>query len=141
MRILVAILLLIHGLITMAQSGTGFSSSGGAANPRWLNWWPTNLGQSWLIKVGGTPKPLFGTLTGMFWIAAGLCLVAAALGLLGVIIPTHLWRVLAGIGAVLSLVVFVFYAHPLYAAGIAANLAILLILLWMKWPSIAQLGS
>jgi len=40
-----------------------------------------------------------------------------------------------------SLVVLVVYAHPLYAIGIAADLAILLVLLWAQWPSVETLGS
>ena len=50
-------------------------------------------------------------------------------------------RLLAGLGAVISLVLFVFYVHPLYAVGIGANIAILVSLLWLKWPSPDVLGS
>jgi hypothetical protein len=45
------------------------------------------------------------------------------------------------VGAVISLLLFIIYAHPLYAIGIGANLAILLVLLWAKWPSFEVLGS
>jgi hypothetical protein len=71
--------------------------------------------------------------------AAGL--IAAALGLFGLIVPAPWWRALAGAGAVTSLVLFILYAHPLYAIGIGANIAILLVLLWLKWPSLGALGS
>jgi hypothetical protein len=100
-----------------------------------------NLGQSWLLKYFGSVTPLLGVLVGVLWISAGVCLVAAALGLFGVIIPTNLWRLLAGIGAGISLVLFVFYVHPLYAIGVGANIAILLVLLWAKWPTPVTLGS
>ena len=141
MRILVVILLLVHGLITSAQAQAGFRPSEGVANPGWLAWWPVNLGQSWLFKYFSLPKPVFGTVLGILWISAGVSLIAAALGLFGVIVPTTLWRQLAGIGAIISLVLFVFYIHPLYAVGIGANIAILLVLLWTKWPTPEVLGS
>lgn len=141
MRIIVVILLLIHGLITSAQAQTGFKPSEGVANPSWLSWWPVNLGQSWLFKQLGLAKSTVGTVAGILWISAGLCLIAAALGLFGFIIPTNLWRLLAGLGAILSLVLFVFYAHPFYIIGIGANLAVLLVLLWAKWPTPEMLGS
>lgn len=141
MRIMVAVLLLIHGLITSAQAQAGFRPSEGVANPGWLSWWPINLGQSWLFKYFELPKPILGPLLGTLWLAAGVCLIAGALGLFGFIVPANLWRQLAGIGAVLSLVVFIFYVHPLYAVGIGADIAILLVLLWAKWPTAEMLGS
>ncbi len=141
MRIIVVILLLIHGLITSAQAQTGFNPSKGVANPSWLSWWPVNLGQSWLFKQLGLAKSVVGTFAGILWISAGLCLIAAALGLLGFIIPTNLWRLFAGLGAILSLVLFIFYAHPFYIIGMGANLAVLLVLLWVKWPTPEMLGS
>lgn len=141
MRIFVVILLFIHGMITLAQAQSGFRPSDGVVNPSWLGWWPINLGQSWLFKYFDVPKPIIGTLIGILWITAGVCLIAAALGLFGLIIPTNLWRLFAGIGAILSLVIFTFYAHPFYAIGIGANIAILLVLLWAKWPTPELLGS
>ncbi len=141
MRIFIGVLLLIHGLITVAQAKTGFAPGTGTANPAWLSWWPVNLGQSWLIKQPALTKTAFGTISGILWVGAGLCLIGAASGLFGFILPTQSWRLLAGIGAAVSLILFVFYAHPLYLVGIGANLAILLVLLWAKWPSPALLGS
>jgi len=133
--------MLIHGLITLAQSPAGFKPSEGVPNPGWLGWWPVNLGQSWLIEQFGLSKSAVGTVAGVLWLAAGLCLVGAALGLMGFVIPTGIWRLLACIGAGLSLVLFLVYAHPFFAVGIGANLAILLVLLWAKWPPPDVLGS
>lgn len=141
MRIIVVILLLIHGLITCAQVQTGFKPSGDVANPSWLGWWPVNLGQSWLFRQLGLEKPIVGSIVGILWISAGVCLIAAAFGLLGFIIPTNLWRPLAGIGATISLVMILFYAHPFYVIGIGANIAVLLVLLWARWPTPEMLGS
>lgn len=141
MKIVVMGLLMIYGLITAMQSMGSFNPAGGTPNPKWINWWHTPLGQSWLFARLGIEKSYFGALIGILWIAAGACLIAAALGLSGLIIPISWWRILAGAGAVISLILFFLYAHPLYAIGIDANLAILLVLLLAKWPSVQSLGS
>lgn len=141
MRIIIGILLLLHGLITSAQAQSGFKPSEGVANPGWLSWWPVNLGQSWLLRQLGLEKSFVGSFTGILWLIAGLCLVAAALGLFGFVVPSQIWRLLAGTGAIISLILFVIYAHPFYLVGFGANLAILIILLWAKWPSPVLLGS
>jgi hypothetical protein len=141
MRIVVGALLIIHGLITAAQSGGSFNPTGGLPNPKWLSWWPIPMGQSWLLSRLGLENSFLGTLAGLLWLISGAVLIAAAIGLFGFIIPTPWWRALAGTGAVISLLLFIIYAHPLYAIGIGANLAILLVLLWAKWPSPGVLGS
>ena len=98
------------------------------------------MGQSWLLSRLGLEKSFLGTLTGLLWLISGVALIAAALGLFGLIVPTLWWRSLAGAGAVISLLLFIIYVHPLYAIGIGANIAVLLVLLWAKWPSPEVLG-
>ena len=71
----------------------------------------------------------------------GAAIVAGGLGLLGVIVPASYWRALVGFGAALSLVVILVYAHPFYLVGTAASVAILVVLLWLQWPSPQVLGS
>lgn len=141
MRILVGILLVLHGLITAMQASGSFNPTGGTPNPQWISWWPIPLGQSWLLARLGLEKSVFGTIAGLLWLISGVALIAAALGLFGFIVPSSWWRVLAGVGAAVSLLLFVFYVHPLYAIGIGADIAILLVLLWAKWPSPEILGS
>jgi hypothetical protein len=51
-------------------------------------------------------------------------------------VPSSWWVPLAIAGATLSLSMLVIYLHPLYAIGIAANLAILIVLLWARWPAV-----
>lgn len=141
MKILISMLLIVHGLITAAQSGSGFNPTGGVPNPNWVAWWHTSLGQSWLLSRFGLEKSIVGTLTGLFWLISGAALIAGGMGLLGFIVPSPWWRVLAGVGASISIVLFVIYAHPFYAVGFGANLAILIVLLWVQWPSAATLGG
>jgi hypothetical protein len=141
MKTLISVLLILHGLITSFQSAGSFNPGGGVANPKWLSWWPAALGQSWLFPRLGVEKSLLSTFSGILWLVSGIMLIAAGMGLFGFIIPVAWWRVLAGVGAAVSLFLYIFYAHPFFLVGMGANLAILLILLWLKWPSVAMLGS
>jgi hypothetical protein len=135
MRILVGVLLLVHGLITAAQARGAFRPKVDAANPDWMSWWPVPMGRSWMIERLGREKSSLGNLAGTLWLVAGLCLMVAAIAVLG---SWGWWPTFAGVGAAISLVLFVPYAHPLYAVGIGANLAILIWLLLVGWPSLAH---
>ncbi len=140
MKILIAVLLIIHGLIVASQSSGSFSPVGGIQNPSWLNWWPTNLGQSWLLSTLGAEQTLVAKAGGFLWLVAGIALVAAGLGVLGFVIPTVWWRSLALVGAVLSLVMLALYLHPLLGVGIGASLVLVASLVLKQWPLLEQLG-
>jgi hypothetical protein len=141
MKNITGVLLILHGLISTAQAVGSFSSSEGGANPNWLNWWPTPLGKSWLLSQLGIGQSLFRIIVGVLGLVSGACIIAAGLGLLGFVIPLQWWRPLAGAGATLSLIYFAIYAHPFFAVGIGANIAILVVLLRIGWPSLDVLGS
>ena len=141
MKIVTGVLLILHGLISAAQAVGSFSSSEGIPNPNWLNWWPTHLGKSWLLSQLGIGQSLFTIIVGVLGLVSGVCIIASGLGLIGFVIPPHWWRPLAGAGAASSLIYFAIYAHPFFAVGIGANIAILVVLLWIGWPSIDVLGS
>lgn len=133
MKILIAILLIVHGLIVAAQSSSSFNPVGGVRNPAWLSWWPAGLGQSWLLSALGIEHSLLARAGGLLWLAAGLALAAAGLGLLGWIVPPAWWRPLALAGAGISLALLAVYLHPFYAVGIGAS-AILLVAILARWP-------
>jgi len=134
MQTLVAILLIVHGFITAAQAGGSFSPRGGMTNPGWLAWWPSGLGQSWIWSGLGMEHSLLARAGGVLWLAAGAALIAAGLGLLGVIVPAGLWRSLALAGGGLSLLMLLVYLHPFYAAGILSSALLLAALLSARWP-------
>ena len=141
MKILMAVLLIIHGFIVSAQSSGSFNPVGGVQNPPWLNWWPANLGQSWLLLTLGVERTLIARAGGFLWLIAGITLVGAGLGVLGVIVPPPWWRTLALCGAVLSLLILVIYLHPFYGIGTAASIILLISLLREQWPILGQLGK
>ena len=140
MHILLGILLVIHGFIVTAQSSSSFKPSSGLAQPELaqlvacqprtiLAANPFRRGKSLLAKAGG-----------FLWLAAGLALIAAGLGILGFIIPTAWWRSLALVGAIISLVMLTVYLHPFYGVGIGASIILLAALLVKQWTVLQNIG-
>jgi hypothetical protein len=130
---LIPLILLGHGLIVAAQSLGSFGSiASRPANPAWLRWWPTRLGQSWFLahfKLEGT---LMDKIFGLLWLASGLCIIAAAWGMLGLIIPNALSSSLAIYGATASLILLLLYFHPFFIIGILVDVTVLVVLLQVK---------
>jgi hypothetical protein len=142
MKLLIGALLIIHGLIVCGQSSGSFKPpTGGLQNPSWVGWWPTNLGQSWLLSGLGLERMPFTTVLLLLNLAGGIALVAAGLGVLGILVPTSWWATLAIAGAGISLFQLVIYLHPLTAIGIGLNIAILIALLWAHWTPLELIGS
>jgi hypothetical protein len=140
MKILIAVLLIVHGLIVAGQSSGSFNPMGGLQNPTWLNWWPANLGQSWLLSSLGVERTLIARGGGLLWLVAGMALVTAGLGVLGLMVPTTWWRVLGLSGAAISLLMLAIYLHPFYGIGIGASIVLLSALLWKQWTLLEGLG-
>ena len=137
MKLLISGLLIIHGLIVAGQSAGSFGSTipSEVQTPSFVSWWPVNMGRSWLLSWLGLEKSLIVyRISGLFWLAGGIALVAAGLGLLGFIVPIDWWRELAVGGAAISLFMLIIYFHPITIIGTASSLAVLIALLWSKWP-------
>ena len=121
--------LIVHGLITTAIALGSFRPGEPIPNPSWLGWWPTNLGESWLVSDLRLPDTLFSPLFALGWLAGGLLLIASGLALFDILLPQELWRQLAILGSAISLVMLVLYLHPLYVLGITLSAGILIALL------------
>lgn len=137
MKLLISVLLIIHGLIVAGQAAGSFGSAipSEVQNPSFVSWWPVNMGRSWLLSWLGLEKALIiYRVGGLFWLAGGITLVAAGLGVLGFVVPTDWWRELAVGGAAISLFMLIIYFHPITIIGTASSLAVLIALLWAKWP-------
>jgi hypothetical protein len=139
-QFLIGTMLIIHGLIVAAQSFGAFGWSSPVVNPPWLKWWPTALGQSWLLAGLGLEKSAATWFFGFLWLIAGVALVAAGLGVVGVFVSQVWWPTLAIGGAGLSLLLLFLYFHPFYAIGIGASVAILAAPLWIQWSTVAWVG-
>jgi hypothetical protein len=137
MKILISALLIIHGLIIAGQSAGSFkpiTGPIGLENPSWVSWWPTKLGQSWLLSGLGLERSSIVAIGGLLWLISGLALVAAGLGVFGFIVPVVWWRSLALVGASISLFMLLLHFHPLSIIGTASSLAVLVGILWLQWP-------
>ena len=137
MKLLISILLILHGLIVAGQATGSFGSTipNEIQNPTFVSWWPVNMGRSWLFSWLGLEKiPAVYRIGGLLWLAGGIALVAAGLSLLGFIVPTAWWRDLAVAGGAISLFMLTIYLHPLMIIGTASSVAVLAALLWAKSP-------
>ena len=141
LRLLIGGVLIVHGLIVAAQSFGAFGNGSPIANPAWLKWWPTPLGQSWLLAGTRLEKTLVSWLFGAGWLVGGLALIAAGLGVFGVLVPREWWRALAIGGAGMSLLMLFLYFHPMMIVGTGLSVAILLALLWAHWPAVERMGA
>src|SRR5688500_8836694 len=103
LRFVIGSLLILHGLIVAGQSAGEFGGREPIANPAWLTWWPTALGQSWLLAALRLEKTAIGRLAGVLWLIAGMALIAAGVGIFGFLVPRDWWRPLAVVGGALSL--------------------------------------
>jgi hypothetical protein len=138
-RILIGILLLIHGLITAGIS-LGMLGGGNSAprNPSWLSWWPTPVGRSWLLSILGLEPSAISRLFAILWVVGGICFLASGVG---IFIGQEWWRTLTIVGAALSVVVLVIYLHPWYWFALALNAGIFVALWWAHWPPAGMVGS
>jgi hypothetical protein len=137
MKILISVLLIVHGLIVAGQAAGSFGSTppNEIQNPSFVSWWPINMGRSWLFSWLGLEQSLaVYRIGGLLWLAAGMALVAAGMGLLGFIVPVDWWRSLAIGGGAISLFMLAIYFHPIMIIGTTSSLAVLVALLWAKWP-------
>jgi hypothetical protein len=137
MKILISILLIVHGLIVAGQAMPGI----GIQNPAWLRWWPTALGQSWLLHALRLEQAPWTWLAAGAWLVGGVLLIAAGLAVLGVGVPRELWRSLAIAGAAVSLAMLLAYLHPFTTIGLALSAGILIASGWATWPLQHLIGA
>ncbi|MBN1991412.1 MAG: hypothetical protein JW953_01820 [Anaerolineae bacterium] len=143
LRILIAGVLAFHGVghamgIIPALQLPFFEGQTGA----WAKNWSS---RSWLLT------PLLGEATSRFlsiilFAVPLIGFIAAALGLMGWLVPYEWWRLLAIVSAVISLVALALfwkafiYLFPHKVGAIAVNVAVLVCLFWANWPSEADIG-
>lgn len=132
MRVLIGILLVIHGLIHIAI----YSSSAPDARAEGA----FKLGHSWVLSpvgFGETALKIVGT---PLWVIAGVGFVLAGLAVFG-LLPVAWWQALAVTAAVASLALFTFFWHPWIVAAFGADVAVLIGLLVLSVPSVEQIGA
>jgi hypothetical protein len=134
LRTLIAIVLFIHGIGHLQGV---IAALGLQATEHWhaRSWLFTNL----LGESGARVLAL------VVWLVTSIAALTAGLGLLGWLVPHPWWRAAAILSAVTSSFGLVFYWHSLAmvfnkVGAIAVNLAILVGLLLLGWPTEAAVG-
>jgi len=93
--------------------------------------------RSWLLPA--LPTATATPIAGAFWIVAMLGFVVAALSFWGIGLPGEAWRSVAIGSAIVSLVgiTLFFGTWPPFntLAALAVNIAVLVSLLWLRWPA------
>lgn len=93
--------------------------------------------RSWLLPA--LPAATATPIAGAFWVVAMLGFVVAALSFWGIGLPGEAWRSLAIGSAIVSLVgiTLFFGTWPPFntLAALAVNIAVLVSLLWLRWPA------
>jgi len=142
LRIMIAAIFTFHGIgqfmgVIAALHVPAIQKS---TSPMLQNW----SSQSFLTPLLG--ESLSRVLCGVLWGLPFLGFLAAALALLGWLVPHDLWRPLALVSAVISVVAMVFYWNglvlffPHKIGNLAVNFAVLICLLMMNWPRESDLG-
>lgn len=126
MRIIFALFLIAHGLVTMTLATVPVSAPGAVRTPYLPGWWRADTDSAWPVSKLGLNLLLVRTAGWLLWLAALVLLTAAGLGLFGLPGLNTIWQALATAGAAVSLVLLVFYWHPWLALGVIINLGILL---------------
>ncbi len=137
-KLIAAGVLLLHGL--------GHGGALGAL--AWIRLRPgTTTGdwsaaRSWLVP--SLPGNTATTLASAFWIVSLIGFVIAAMSFWGIVVPASVWRPLAVAAALVSAtgIVLFFGTWPTFntLAALGVNVAVLVAVLWLRWPSEAMLG-
>jgi hypothetical protein len=138
MKLLISVLLILHGLIVAGQSAGSFGATipNEVQNPSFISWFPIKMGRSWLFSLFGLHNSLPAyRISGILWLIGGLILVAAGLGMFGILVPVVWWRSLAIAGAAISLLMLMLYFHPLMIIGTASSVAVLVTFGWLHWTA------
>lgn len=116
LRIAIGVLLIIHGVAHVEITRV---------------WGERESATSWLLGEANT----FGTVLSM------VALAGFVLGGLGVLIGLDVWRPLVVAAACVSLLTIGLFWDWKMVLGVAVNIAILVALLWAKWPGRDLVGS
>ena len=135
LRIIIGLVLIVHGI---GHAMAFFPALNLFSTEKWHH-------RSWLLTdfVGDSASRVISI---VLFGAALIGFIAAALGLFGWLVPQDLWRTLAIVSAVISLVSLALFWNsfaslfPNKIGAIAVNLAVLVCLLWSNWPSEADVG-
>ena len=87
-------------------------------------------------------QPTLSLIGGIIWALTAVGFVASSMAFYGLLVPANLWRPLAVVFAVISLVALLLFGRswPIFnfICACAANVVILAALLWLHWLPLAM---
>jgi hypothetical protein len=140
-RLIIAGVLLLHGLGHGIVLGAHIWIASGRTGLEWGDWQPL---RSWLFP--SLAPPAATAVASIFLVVALIGFIAAAMSFWGILVPGDIWRQLAIVSAIVSIIGIVPFlgrwaptANTLAALGV--NIAVLVALLWLNWPPLAMFGK
>ena len=137
-RLIAAGVLLVHGL--------GHGGALGAL--AWIRLRPGTPTGGWLAArswlVPSLPGDTAATIASAFWFVSLAGFVIAAMSFWGIVVPASVWRPLAVAAALVSAtgIVMFFGTWPMFytLAALGVNVAVLVAVVWRRWPPQAMFG-
>ena len=136
-KILFALFLIAHGLVHAILAATPIPNDPEPKPGAFF----TATSRSWLLPqlgLGGSAIQWIGII---LVILSTVGFVLAGLGVLGVPGLSTIWRTVTVISSCLSLLLLILFWHPWLMVGVLIDCALLIALLWAKWPSVSMIGS
>lgn len=124
---------LVHAILAIAPNPADANAKPGA--------FFTAAERSWLLPQLGLNASTIQWIGIILVVLSTLGFVLAGLGVFGVAGLSTIWRTLAVISACISLVLLIVFWHPWLPVGVLIDIAILVALLWAKWPPVDMFGS
>ena len=130
LRIVIGIFLIAHGLVhwVLIAPPPNIPDTG-------IGGFLTN---SWLVGNLGLNEAVARWLGITLIVLATIGFVTAGIVVLG---SQEWWRVLAVVSAAISIILLVFFWNSWFVVGPLLDVAILVALLWIHWPSVDVIGS
>lgn len=137
LKIGLGIFLIVHGLV---HSFLAIAPNPGDPDGKPGAFFTTGE-RSWLLSQSGLDAPAIRWIGIILVALSTLGFVLAGLGILGVPGLVTIWRTVAVVSACLSLLLLILFWHPWLIIGVLIDIAVLIALLWAKWPSLDMIGS
>jgi len=135
MRVVIGLLLLVHGLIHIAiYSPSVFGAPGVSGQEAF------RLAHSWALSPLGVGETLLKTVGTPMWVLAGVGFALAGLAVLHVL-PVAWGQGLAVAAAIASLLLVALFWHPWLVAAVVADIVVLVGLLAVGVPFVGQVGA
>jgi hypothetical protein len=136
MKIIIGLFLIAHGLVHVGLAAAPDPNESESKPGAFF----TAPQRSWLLPQLGLKPAAIRRIGILLVVFTTLGFVLAGLGVFGVPGLAELWRTIAVVSAVLSLLLLLLFWHPWIILGVLIDVGIIFSLVWADWPSPALIG-